>query len=411
MIARLRRIDFGLLYAVQMLSAISMSTMVSLLPAVGRSAHISDPLIVSVQALSAGSWILVSGFWARLAQRRGRKLVILAGAIGLSVGSVATGVAIWIAVLNLVPPMMALLMITFARTANGAIGIASTPASQAFVVERTSAARRTVALSSLASAQALGTIVGPAAAPFLTHIPGLGLAGPMLIIGAVGVLMVPLVAFILPHDRLVDTRATEPTDEVEVIERLWRIKPIRDYLIYSTILTISSIGGIQTIGFLVIDTVLLPPDDAQRWVGLAMATGAAATLAVQLGLIPLLKPSSGTLMVVAPVVALVGLLMMAILPSYALVVVATIVMSMGVAAGRPAVSSAASFALPAARQTEVAAIMLSTASVGFIVGPILAVTLYTVWKPLPFLFLAAMQCGAFAIALRHRHALKRDRAA
>jgi hypothetical protein len=45
---------------------------------------------------------------------------------------------------------------------------------------------------------------------------------------------------------------------------------------------------------------------------------------------------------------------------------------------------------------------MSTASVATIFGPVLAVSLYTVWRPLPFIVLILMLAAAFVIAVRHR---------
>jgi MFS family permease len=396
----LSRFKFVLIYLLLMLSAISIGIMISLLPVVARTANISDILIVCAQAITAGSWIFVAGAWARVAQRRGRKFVIMLGGVGLTLGCFATGGVIWVAITGLVAPLAALAMLVTARIANGAVGLAVVPAAQAFVIERTPISRRTVVMSSLASAQALGTILGPAAAPFMTHIPGLGLAGPMVIVAALCGLILPVLAVILPHDGPAAKAAIGTEAPAEVAEGIWKMKAMRGYLIYSTIMATAAIGLIQTIGFLVLDTVKGPAEDAQVWVGQAIAAGAVATLLVQLVVTPAFKPTPRTMMLVAPVISILGLAMLCLLPQYGLVVLGTVTANVGFALGRPGVATAASLALPINRQTELAAAILSTASAGVVIGPVLAVTLYTVWQPMPFVLLAATQAAAFAIALR-----------
>jgi len=96
-VSALNRFSFILIYLLLMLSSISIGIMISLLPLVARTANIPDVLIVSAQAITAGSWIFVAGAWARLARRRGRKFVIMIGGVGLSLGCFATGGVILVA--------------------------------------------------------------------------------------------------------------------------------------------------------------------------------------------------------------------------------------------------------------------------------------------------------------------------
>jgi MFS family permease len=402
----LSRFNFILIYLLLMLSAISIGIMISLLPLVARTAHISDILIVSAQAITAGSWMFVASAWARLAKRRGRKFVIMIGGIGLSLGCFATGGVIWVAVAGLVAPMAALAMLVAARIANGAVGLAVVPAAQAFVVERTPIERRTVVMSSLASAQALGTILGPAAAPFMTHIPGLGLAGPMVIIASLCTLILPVLAISLPHDGPGTVKAQDMEGPVAAAEGVWRMPALRGHLIYSTIMATAAIGLIQTIGFLVLDTVKGPPEGAQFWVGQVIAAGALATLFVQLLVTPLLKPTPRAMMLAAPIISILGLALLCLLPDYWLIMLGTVIANIGFALGRPGVATAASLLLPISRQTELAAAILSTASAGVVIGPVLAVGLYTVWRPLPFMLLVMTQAAAFLIAHRRVRSLQ-----
>lgn len=399
----LRRIDFSLLYLLQMLGHISVTMVFSLLPSVGRTAGIPDVLIVMTQSLSAIAWIVFGAFWARLAQRRGRKHVILIGAVGLFFACLLTGAAIWIAVEHLVAPIVGLVIMMVGRSLNGGVGLASTPASQAYIIERIPRERRAVMLASLASAQAFGTVIGPALAPFLIHIPGVGLAGPMFIVSAIVMLLYPFL-FLLPTDG--PARSTEPAHPSARAdgrqERIWRMPAMRAFLLYSTIIATAVLGTVQSVGFLIIDVIRTSPDAAQSWIGWAISAGAVATLLVQLVFVPLVRPTPRTMMMLGPLFAMAGLALLAAHPSYAVIVMGIVIANAGFAIGRPGVATAASFVVPIERQTEVAAALMSTASVATVIGPVLAVSLYTVWRPLPFLLMMAMLAGAFVIALLRR---------
>jgi len=124
---------------------------------------------------------------------------------------------------------------------------------------------------------------------------------------------------------------------------------------------------------------------------------------VQLVITPALKPTPQTMMLAAPIISIVGLSMLALVPGYWLIVLGTVTANIGFALGRPGVATAASLVLPISRQTELAAAILSTASAGVVIGPVLAVLLYSVWQPLTFLLLAMSQVAALVIALRNRH--------
>ncbi len=398
----LRRVDFGLLYMLQMLGHISVTMVFSLLPSVGRTAGIPDTLIVMTQALSAIAWIVVGGFWARTAARRGRKFVILVGAVGLFFACLLTGGAIWIAVEHLVPPLAGLAIMMVGRSLNGGVGLAGTPASQAYIIERVAREKRTVMLARLASAQAFGTVIGPAMAPFLTHLPGLGLAGPMVVMSGLMLVMVPFL-FLLPSETPVapeDVKAAAATDPEQSI---WRMPAMRAFLIYSTIIALAVLGTIQSVGFLIIDALRLDPETAQPWIGRAIASGALATLLIQLVFIPLVRPSPRTMMIGAPLISIVGLALLAAHPGYGLIVAGVMAANAGFALARPGVMTAASYLVPIERQTEVAGAFMSTASVATVLGPVLAVSLYGIWRPLPYLVLIALLLGACLIALRRRY--------
>jgi len=395
----LRKVDFGLLYMLQMLGHISVTMVFSLLPSVGRTAGIPDVLIVLTQSLSAMAWIFVAAYWARLAQRRGRKHVILIGGVGLFFACLLTGIAIWIAVEHVVGPIAGLIIMMVGRSLNGGVGLASAPASQAYIIERIPRERRTVMLASLASAQAFGTVVGPALAPFLIHIPGVGLAGPMLIVAAIVLMLFPFM-FFLPSDSA--ARETDPADAATStgpVESIWRMPAMRGFLLYSTMVATAVLGTVQSVGFLIIDVIHLSPDAAQPWIGRAIAGGAVATLLVQLVLIPRVKPTPRRMMIAGPLLAMAGLSLLAWHPSYAVIVAGIVIANTGFAISRPGVATAASFVVPMSRQTEVAGAMMSTASVATVIGPVLAVSLYTIWRPLPFLVMTIMLAAAFVIAL------------
>jgi MFS family permease len=89
-----------------------------------------------------------------------------------------------------------------ARTIYGVFGSAAPIASQAYVADRTTPEQRTQAMSLLAAAQGLGTVIGPALAPFFV-LPLIGLAGPMYAFALFGAVALVVVWRKLPSGEVV----------------------------------------------------------------------------------------------------------------------------------------------------------------------------------------------------------------
>ena len=81
--------------------------------------------------------------------------------------------------------------------------------------------------------------------------------------------------------------------------------------------------------------------------------GAVATLLVQLVLIPRLKPTPRRMMIVGPLFAMAGLSLLAIHPSYGVIVAGIIIANTGFAIARPGVAVASSFVVPMERAIQI----------------------------------------------------------
>src|SRR3546814_19632289 len=85
------------------------------------------------------------------------------------------------------------------RSLYGGLGSAAPPAVQAYVAARTDPEQRTQALSLVSSSFGLGTVIGPAIAPFFI-LPLVGLAGPLLVFALIGLLVLVTLRWRLPND-------------------------------------------------------------------------------------------------------------------------------------------------------------------------------------------------------------------
>ncbi|HZV84026.1 MAG TPA: MFS transporter, partial [Brevundimonas sp.] len=303
----LRSPAFAILFAVSLIAAAGNMALQSVLPNIGREFGLRDTLVSAAFAISALMWTVTSPYWARLSDTLGRKRVILIGLGGFVLSMAGFGLATssglegWLAV------AVAFTFMAIARTIYGVFGSAAPIASQAYVADRTSPEQRTQAMSMLASAQGLGTVLGPTLAPAFI-LPFVGLAGPMYAFALCGAVVLFVVWRRLPSGEVV--RTPSPSGRKDAAGKgLWKDPRVRDYLLYGLLVTGAQAVNISVLGFHVIDELGATgtlPRDTPAFISLAMMAGAIATLLAQWGLIPMLKLQPRALMRWGAALALAG---------------------------------------------------------------------------------------------------------
>jgi MFS family permease len=293
---------------------------------------------------------------------------------------------------------LAFVMMGVARTVYGVFGSAAPIASQAYVADRTTPEQRTQAMSLLASAQGLGTVIGPALAPFFV-LPMIGLAGPMYAFALFGLLALVVVWRRLPSGEVV--RIPSPSGHRgDAGKGLWKDPRIRGYLLYGLFVTGAQAANISVLGFHIIDELSaagIAAREAQPFIGIAMLAGAAATLMAQWGLIPLLRLQPADLMRWGAALALVGNLMSIASPGYYGVVVGSAVVSMGIGFARPGFTAGSSLSVEPHEQGAIAGLMMSLAGLSFLAPPVIGVALYELAEPAPFIANAILLAAATAL--------------
>jgi MFS family permease len=396
----LRSPAFAILFSVSLIAAAGNMALQSVLPAIGRAFELSDTLVAGAFAISALMWAVASPFWARLSDRLGRKRVMMIGLGGFILSMSGFGLAATSGLEQWLSAGLAFVLMAVARTIYGVFGSAAPIASQAYVADRTTAEQRTPAMSLLASAQGLGTVIGPALAPFFV-LPLIGLAGPMYAFALFGLVVLIVVWRKLPSGEVV--RIPSPSGHRgDAGKGLWKDPRVRGYLLYGLFVTGAQAANISVLGFHIIDELSvtgIAVREAQPFIGIAMLAGAAATLMVQWGLIPLLKLQPADLMRWGAALALVGNLMSIAAPGYYGVVVGYAVVSMGVGFARPGFTAGSSLSVGPHEQGAIAGLMMSLAGLSFLAPPVIGVALYELAEPAPFIANAILLAAATALCL------------
>ena len=413
--------DFALLFMVMLTIAAGNTALQSVLPALGRSLHVADSGVAAAFSVSALLWVIAAPFWARRSDRQGRRAMILLGMGGFVVSLSLCGIMLLAGINGWISGPAAFLAFIGGRLIYGVFGAAAPPAVQALVAGRTTREERTKALTLLASAFGLGTILGPAIAPYLVlgalGSVTIGLAGPAFVFALFGAGMFVTVQRLLANDGAMpdghgaataypsiggqSSGASITAATARGAEQVGYADPrIRGWMIAGLVMGHAQAMTGQAIGFLVIDRLQLAPVQALQPTGLVLIMGAGAALLAQWGLIPLLNLSPRRLVLSGLVLAALGTALTGIATSLYGIALAYALASLGFGFTRPGFTAGASLAVGAAAQGSVAGKVTSVNGASFVLGPSIGVALYEVMKPLPYLTASVALVVLLALAAR-----------
>jgi MFS family permease len=355
-------------------------------------------------------WTLAAPRWASRLDAVGARRMVLLGLVGFSISLAVCGVALTLGLYGVIGGGFAFFGFMFGRVIYGYLGAAAPPAAQAIIASRTTRAQRTEALSMLASAFGLGTILGPALAPFLV-LPLLGLAGPAYLFALAGVAVLVLVSRLLSvapsGERVHGAAASEPsiggqssgaTVIAATTTRSTSSIALRDPRIWPW-MVVGLVSGHaqaaigQTMAFLVMDRLGLPPAQALPMIGTVLMVGASAALLAQWGIIPRLHLNPYQLVLWGTAIAAIGTFGVAAASDLHAIAVSFALASLGFGFLRPGFTAGSSLAVGPPEQGAVAGRVTAISGVVFVLGPSLGIVFYEIWRPLPYL------ASAVALAL------------
>jgi len=407
--------DFALLFTVMLTIAAGNTALQSVLPAIGRSLHVRDNAVAAAFSVSALLWVLAAPYWANRSDRQGRRAMILLGVGGFSMSLTLCGAFLLAGINGWIGGTAAFLLFIVGRLIYGSLGAAAPPAVQAIVAGRTTREERTKALTLLGSGFGLGTIMGPAIAPYLLlgsiGAVTIGLSGPAFLFALFGAAMFVTVRRMLPDDRTEAaleepgshgaataypsiggqssgasiTAATAPRSEAVGFTD----PRVRAWMIAGLVFGHAQAMTGQAIGFLVIDRLALPPTQALQPTGIVLMMGAGASLLVQWGLIPLLNLRPRAMMLVGLVIAAAGCAATGVATSLYGIATAYALASVGFGFTRPAFTAGSSLAVGPDAQGSVAGKVTSINGASFVLGPSIGVGLYEAQHSLPYLVAGA----------------------
>lgn len=406
----------AVLFAVMLVAAAGNTAMQSILPAIGAKLHIPDVWVSLAFSWSALLWVLTAPHWARQSDKRGRKALMALGVIGFLSSMALCGLILWAGLQGLIGAGVTFIVFALFRSLYGGLGSAAPPAVQAYVAARTDPEQRTQALSLVSSSFGLGTVIGPAIAPFFI-LPVVGLAGPLLVFALIGLGVLIALRWRLPNDvprfaargsvmsyptTGAASQATADEDDEQAADRSapepqplrWTDARVRPWLFAGFLGGQAQAMVLGVIGFLILDrlNLRLRPDEGAAMTGIVLMAGAFATLLSQWGLIPLLKMSPRTAVLGGAALGGAGTLLTGLSYDFHGIIIGFALASLGFGLFRPGFTAGASLAVPRRDQGSVAGMTASINGSAYIVSPAVGVLIYN-WHPIAAYGLMASFCG------------------
>jgi MFS family permease len=413
-----------LLFMVMLVTAAGNTAMQSVMPSIGTSLGVADVWISLAYTWSALLWMICAPMWARRSDRRGRKAMMAIGLGGFISSFGLCGLMLWLGLNGWLSAIATLLLFALCRSLYGGFGSAAPPAVQAYVASRTSRAERTKSLSLLSSSFGLGTVIGPALAPFFI-LPGLGLTGPFVVFTLIAIVVLITLRLRLPDDSPAyaargdvmaapfsansDSRLRPRDDDDEhalpgeIPDLSWRDPRLRPWLLGGLIGGHAQAALMGIVGFLVLDRLGLRGDPLAGAgpTGLVLMAGATATLLAQWGLIPLLHLGPRASSLWGMVLAALGTALLSVAQDTHSITIGVALACLGFGLFRPGFTAGASLAVSRAEQGQAAGIVASVNGAAYIFAPATGIWLYGHSSWLGFVVIELLCAAVIVLGIRN----------
>ena len=386
-----RKRAFAILFVSLMCMGAGQSVMFAILPSLARQLGLTEFEASLPFVVSATIWVFSSGFWGEKSDRLGRKPIILMGlaAFGVSFGLFAGVASLGIA--RILPVFVAYPLMIAARSLYGLFGSGTSPAAQAYIVDRTTREERTQGVAGIGAAFGLGTTIGPGIGSALVVF---GLFAPFYFTALVALASAAAIWFFLPE-------RSAPRMKLERRQHTlhWHDRRVWPFILFGV--GISTVGAIpiQTVGYLFIDVLHFSPDIAPQYTGIGLVASSIAGLFAQLVIVQIFKMSARSLIYWGSAIALLSNLLFAVGHQFGPLVFALVLSGLGFGMVRPGYAAAASLAVDPHEQGAVAGLTGATSGAGFIFGPLIATGLYRIAPPAPYILAAVLMLMLIGFAM------------
>jgi DHA1 family tetracycline resistance protein-like MFS transporter len=336
------------------------------LPPLGRRMGFADLQTGALLSLGALALIVAAPAWGIVAEKRGRRPVLLIGFAGVAVALALLGLVIALRLDGTIAIATAFALLLAVRVVQSLTSGGLLPAAQAYMADTTSADRRAGGMGRMAASFGLGSVVGASLAWVFAGISlPLGFAALATFVAAAG-----LVCWrALPEAQRAADAVTPAASRIE-LRRIW------PFLIV-TVLGVTTYSLLQaTTGLRLQDSLGLTPEAAAGRAGATLTATALTMVFAQGVLVGRLGWPPHRLLAVGAALALAAMLGLVFAPNYPVLLAAMAILGLGLGLLLPGNLAALSLATGPGAQGKVAGINAIGQGLGLVLGPIIGTALY-----------------------------------
>jgi MFS family permease len=390
-----RKRAMALLFVCLIGNGMGQTLMFAILPPLARDLGLSEFQVGSIFAVSATIWVFSSAFWGARSDFMGRRPVILIGLVAFGISTLSFASVMMFGLWGALTPIATYALLIASRSIFGLFGSGAFPASQAYIADRTTAAERTEGMATLNAAFGLGAAVGPGIGAALTIF---GVVAPIYFVGILGIASAVAIWLLLPE-------RTAPHQREAIRPLSWLDARVLPFVIFAVVQGTAGAIPIQTIAFIIRDTLNTSTTDTQQLTGVGLMCSAIASLFAQFVLVQRFKLRTRFLIYAGISVALVSNLMIilaVVAPNYGVISFALVLSGLGFGMLRPGFAGASSLAVAQEEQGAMAGLTGGAGAAGFIFAPLIGNSLYALNPTYPFILGAVLLAGLLAYMLNSK---------
>lgn len=381
-----------LLFCCLIANGVGQTLMFAILPPLAQDLGLDEIQVGSIFAVSATIWVFSSAYWGARSDVLGRRPVILIGLVAFGVSTLGFASVMRFGLWGLITPIVTYVLLILMRSIFGLFGSGAYPAAQGYIADRTTASERTEGVAMLNAAFGLGAAIGPGIGAALIVF---GEIAPLYFVGFLALLSALAIFLLLPERSV-------PHEREAVKPMSWRDARVFPFIVFSVVQGTAGAIPIQTVAFIIRDTLHTVTADTQQLTGVALMCSAIAALFAQFVLVQRFKLTTRFLIYAGVLVALVSNLLVIVAPNYGLLVFALVLSGLGFGMLRPGIAAAASLAVSTEEQGAVAGLTGGASAAGFIFAPLVGNLLYS-WSPAyPYVLGTVLMAGLFTYMLVSR---------
>lgn len=347
------------------------------------------PEWVAGLSVTAGGvlWMLMARWWGGVGDRRGRKPVLLMGLGAFALVYWALALGMDLALHHRIGALAAMVLLVASRALIGAFYAAVPPTAAAVIADHTLPAERPAAMARLGSANALGMVLGPAAAGWLA---GHHLSWALYAAAMLPVIALAIIWLALPAGQPAAAKRPPGAQPMRLLDA--RLRP-------AALTGFAAMGAVSIaqvlVGFFAIDRLGLPVDEGARVAGLALTCVGIALIVAQQFVMRLKTVPLARWIALGALIAGCGFAGVAAVQSQAMLLACYATMAFGMGMIFPNFQAMAANAVLPHEQGAAAGTLSAAQGLGMVLGPIVGTLLYRFSHALPYVLVGV---GLWALA-------------